>query len=396
METKIACGSSWLPRALLIHWRARSRIPKIVRSTRVRRAPITRRRRVAPAQSRRGRRVSRGVGNAQIRNDRVLRAPAAVGSITRSGFPGDRVPVLRSAGRNMTVTHCERFYSVVTTGTGFACNTFALNPGLTSVFPWLAQVANRYEKFKFRSLIFRYVPQSAALAGTVSLAFDFDPNDDPPTSMQEANTYHDYVTTSLWAAANLKVDLLNGDRLPQKNTRPGLPGGDIDLNVYDVGQLHVMTEGAAAATLGYVEVLYTVDLFIHQTQAGVGGRLSASTGLDATHLYGSDSVSDADAYIPGTVTATNVFTFSQPFEGIVSFLITGAAGLAADFAPVIAGGGVAASLQQTVNAATTAVVGFYRVRAFTGNTLTSTITAAAGVTNVYYYFASGSYASYAV
>jgi len=359
---------------------------------------VTRRRRglVSTNQQRRNRRVPRRVGNAQIRNDRVLRAPAAVGSVTRSGLPGDRVPVLRSAGRNMTVTHCERFYTVVTTGTAFACNTFPLNPGLTAVFPWLAQVANRYEKFKFRSLVFRYVPQSAALAGTVSLAFDFDPNDDPPASMQEANTYHDYVTTSLWAAANLKVDLQNGDRLPQKNTRPGLPGADIDLNVYDVGQLHVMTEGAAAATLGYVEVLYTVDLFIHQTQSGVGGRVAASAGLDATHLYGSDSTADADAYIPGTATATNVFTFTQPFEGVVSYLITGGAGLAADFAPVIAGGGVAAVLQQTVNAGTTAVVGFYRVRAFTGNTLTSTVTAALGVTNTYFYFSSGAYASYAV
>jgi len=193
------------------------------------------------------------------------------------------------------------------------------------MFPWMCDVANRFEKYKFSRVCFRYVPQSAAVAGTVTLAFDFDPNDDAPIDMSEATTFHDYVSTSIWQSATLQLDLTNGDRLPQKNTRPGLPSGDVDLNVYDVGRLHVMTEGAIAATIGYIEVLYDVDLFIHQIQPGVGGAISASAGLAAGSLIGTNAAADPQAILPFVMTSASTLTFTQPWEGLVGFKLTGTA-----------------------------------------------------------------------
>jgi hypothetical protein len=294
----------------------------------------------------------------------------------------------------MTITHCERFAPVTTSGTAFEVRTFAVNPGLNGVFPWLSDVANRYEKYKFRRLTFRYRPQSSTAAGNVTLAFDFDPNDDAPATMSEATTYHDYVNSPIWAPANLTVDLVNGDKLPQKNTRPGLPGADIDLNVYDVGQIHVLTEGAAAATIGYVEVEYVCDLFIHQIQNTVGGYCSATADLDATHLIGSDTVVDAQSYIPVTQTSTSVMTFKQPFEGLVSVVVMGTV-LSANYAPVTSADGTATiiSAGQLVNGAATMVQAVFRVRAITGTTWTPTITATT-VAAVQYRFARGAYTSF--
>jgi hypothetical protein len=291
----------------------------------------------------------------------------------------------------MTITHSERFASVIPTGTGLEVSSYYLNPGLSSICPWLASVANRFEKYKFRSCEFRYVPQAAANAGTVTMAFDFDPADDPPVTQEQACQFHDYVTTSIWAGAALRIDLANGDKLPQKLTRPGLPGGDIDLSTYDVGRLHVLTIGAAAGTVGYLEVTYVVDLFVHQVQAGVGGGVTGSGTLDATHLVGATFTADNESFLPVAKTSTSVMTATQPFEGVISFMIVGT-GLTANFAPVVSATGAGAAVHQIVNAATDTVEGWCRVRLNTGTTLTPTITCTT-VTSVTYVFSSATYES---
>lgn len=368
----------------LIGYGAFTSIPK-TNSSRSRGMPSRGKRSVAKGNTRRPNRRPSG------RGDRIVRAPAAVGRVTGSGLNGrSRVPTMRSSGRNMTVNHTERFASVTTTTTAFEIRSFSLNPGLAAIFPWMSDVANRYEKYKFRSVRFRYVPQSAALAGTVSLAFDFDPNDDAPTSMEEANTYHDYVTTSIWTGAELSIDLANGDRLPQKDTRPGLPGADIDLNVYDVGRLHVMTFGAAASVVGYLEVSYVVDLFIHQTQAGVGGSSTTSTGLDATHLIGSNFSPDPQAFLPVAFTSTARATSTQPFQGLLSWDIVGT-GLAADFAPG-SPGGTSGATAQVVDAGALRVTGSVPITLQTGQYINPTITATT-VTSVHYSFTRAAYSA---
>jgi hypothetical protein len=283
--------------------------------------------------------------------------------------------------------------TVTTTGTGMEIRTVAVNPGLTGSMPWLADVANRFEKYKFRKLVFHYLPASAAVAGQLAMAFDFDPNDDPPATINDAMTFHDHAGGPVWTGYSMSVDLANGDRLPQKDTRPGLPGADLDLNVYDVGQFHVMTEGAAAAIVGFVEVEYIVDLFVHQIQNTVGGRANATTGLDATHLVGSDYAADANAFLPVAKTSTSVMTFTGPFEGIVAIGIGGTV-LSANYAPVISSSGSANVIWQIVNAAGTGVIAYMRVRAIAGTTLTPTITATT-VTSIEYMWGRGAYTSYA-
>lgn len=281
--------------------------------------------------------------------------------------------------------------TVLTTSTALEIRKFAVNPGLAGTFPWLCDVANRFDKYKFVSLAFTYVPNSPAVTGNVTMAFDFDPNDAAPSSADVATQYHDFVSTSVWKDASLRPDLAGGDKLPQKDTRPGMPLADIDLNVYDVGNLFVLTEGAAAATVGFVEVTYTVDLFIHQVQNGIGAAIQNTDGLDATHLFGDldDVVSDPNGFLPGTITATNTFVFDEPFQGILSVFITGA-GLGADLA--LHGTATSGNLiQRTVNAGLTQTTSFISVKAARGQTLVPTVTAAGGVTGIVWAFSKASY-----
>lgn len=293
----------------------------------------------------------------------------------------------------MRITHCERFGSVVATGAALEVHSYPVNPGVSSVFPWLADVANRFEKYKFSSIRFRYVPQSAALAGLVTMAFDFDPNDDPPLTMSQATTYHDYVSTSIWQDAVLQLDLANGDRLPQKNTRPGLPGVDLDLNVYDVGNLHVLTEGSAGGVLGYLEVIYTVDLFIHQIQSTVSGKGTATTGLASATLVGTNFAPDPHAYLPVQVLDAATFKFVQPFEGLITLFVVGA-GLSGTYLASVGSTCTVTPLNSAqFNAGNTNWLAQAAVRAAPGDKLVCS-NAATSVSSVTWRFARGAYAGF--
>jgi hypothetical protein len=265
---------------------------------------------------------------------------------------------------------------------------------VSSIFPWLSQVAQRYETYKFRQLKFRIHPRAPTdEAGTIGMVFDFDALDTAPASQMEALSYGDKTADSVWREQVLNVNLAAGDKQPARYTRAGIVAAVSDLKTYDVGALHVFCDGTGAITLGLLEVVYTVDLFTPQIQYPVGGTWLTTAGLDATHLIGNTAtfVGDTDAIAPFTWTSTSVLTFSQNFEGVIAFSVTGT-GLGSDFAPVASTTGAAAVIVQTVNAGATNTVGWCRVRATNGTTVTPTITATT-VTNVRYTLAKCAYAA---
>ncbi len=305
-----------------------------------------------------------------------------------------RIPQIASNGNTTRISHSEFFASVTSAGTDFAVSSYPCNPGVASMFPWLSQVACRYETYKFRRLQFEYHTRAAtSQVGTIGLVFDFDAEDSAPTSQMMALSYHDKCADSPWKDQCVQLDLVQGDRLPVRYTRAGSPSSDYDIKTYDIGNLHVFVDGVAASTnLGLLEVRYVVDLYTPQIQDPVGGRFYSSAGLDATHLIGSNWAGDAQAIAVGASTSTQVFTFNQTWEGLIAFSILGTV-LSADFAPVVANG-TASVLTQIVNAGATQVTGYMRVRAVPGTTLTPTITATT-VTGTNFYFGSGSYVQYA-
>ena len=186
-----------------------------------------------------------------------------------------------------------------------------------------------------------------------------------------------------------------GDRIPVRYTRAGLPGATYDLKTFDLGNLHVFTDGVeASANLGLLEVTYSVDLFTPQIQDGVAGTTQATADLSSVALVGSNfAAADPQSLLPFSRTSNAVLTFNQRFEGMIGYLIQGV-GLAADFAPGAAGGDASNMGVALVNAAGTAVVGLLRVRAVPGTTLTPTITVTGGVTGVQYFVARGSYTQF--
>jgi hypothetical protein len=319
---------------------------------------------------------------------RIVRAPVAIST----GLSVGRVPQIRAMGNCTRVSHSEEFGPVTTTGTPFAVATFQCNPGVAACFPWLAPIAARYETYKFRRLVFKFTTTSpTSTAGFVTLAFDYDALDLPPSTMSIARSYHDKSGGAPWSNWVLNCDLAQGDRLPEKYIRVGLPPTNNDLKTYDVGNLHVCTEGAAGATLGYLEVEYVVDLMTPQIQDPVGG--SMVFGSDSTHVFKSVTLTDTDAVLPFTNDGGNVLTFYQSWEGLFVFQLVGTvmSNLTCAATGTVGSAVTAVSGSVVASAAATSLIAFFNVRALPGTILTFTPTVTT-LTATNLYWATAAYA----
>lgn len=187
-------------------------------------------------------------------------------------FPsGNRQGQNFRSGKVSNEIDMEYVGEVVSTSTGFVVlNSYSVNPGQSSVFPWMYRKAALYEKYQFKGLEFIYKPQVSQFAtlgseGKVILSFDYDASDATPTSKQQVEDTDPSADGMPYERISLKLS----PRELHKNSdakfiRPaGLPGGS-DIKTYDCGVLSVSTSGIAAnsGTLGELWVRYNCVLSV--------------------------------------------------------------------------------------------------------------------------------------
>lgn len=84
---------------------------------------------------------------------------------------------------------------------------YDINPANRQMFPWLAHVADNYEKYHFDRLKFEVVPsQSAATSGRYYLAFDYDWDDEIPSSKTQMMAYRNSIEAPVWEKLEMNVD----------------------------------------------------------------------------------------------------------------------------------------------------------------------------------------------
>jgi hypothetical protein len=146
------------------------------------------------------------------------------------------------------------------------------------------------------------------------------------------------------------------------------------LKTYDVGNLQVCTEGISAATVGYLEVEYVIDLMTPQIQDPVGGSQSFTS--DVTHIFKAINVTDNDAVLPFSTSGGQTMLFYQSWEGMMLVNINGTVASSLSCAATgTTGSAVAVALGSLANAGATAVQVVYAVRALPGTILTWSPTA---------------------
>lgn len=279
-----------------------------------------------PAQGRKGNnplvQVAASNHQSQNRNASLRLAPVARSSVRKTGKP----KIKSNDDGSIVVSHRE-YLSDVTGNSTFTVNSYSVNPGLITSFPWLSRVARNYESYRFRKLHYIYETQaSTATAGSVQMAIDYDAQDDPPVSKIEIMSYHNAVRSPLWTDCRFDSDFK--DTNPLSHTRfirlGGAPTGT-DIKTYDIGQFHISTVGGPDSTVGELYVEYEVMFLTPQLNSAAEDNARSlklvSVSTDKNNpLENATSTGDLDV----TLTDGHTLTFNTSGSGLLIVYQTGA------------------------------------------------------------------------
>lgn len=246
----------------------------------------------------------------------------AVGSLTGIGAYGTNalfeqsemdVPTFHSSGDEqgaMCVTYKEYVGDVYGNASGvtFANKGYSINPGLDGTFPWLSQLAQNYEEYEMKQLVWTYRSTTSDIGssttgqvGTVILATNYNPDQplfsDKKTMMEYYGAASVKSTDSLLSGVECDPNKLSGAEGKYVRTNPVLQNQDIksyDAGVFQVAVCNTPT-AMANLSLGELWVSYTIVLrkpkFYATLGYGIGRDLFVSgAGTESnTQLMGTDA-----------------------------------------------------------------------------------------------------------
>jgi len=205
---------------------------------------------------RRGNRRSDGFG---------MGAPQMVGAAVSRRIQSTAPQIIRTS-KGMRIRHRELVVSSIAGATTFTVqNRLALNPGLASVFPWLAPQAQQWEEYTCHALRAEYIPIApTSTAGDVIISPDYNASDPTPTTETQISDNVDTVEDSCWR--DIEVNLTPSSMHPigpRKYVRPCAVAGDI--KTYDVGVLFVAVNNeTGTSAVGKLWVEYDFEFFVPQ------------------------------------------------------------------------------------------------------------------------------------
>lgn len=178
----------------------------------------------------------------------------------------------------ITFSHRE-FVSDINSTTGFNNQSYPINPGNSTLFPWLSTIAKNFEQYEFLGLIFEFKSTSATAVGsvntglgTVIMATDYDVLDSKYGD-KRAMEVSEFSTSA--APYQSQIHPIECD--PKQNVMKQLfiqPGNSVSAYVDDprfsaLGNFQIATSGMqAVSTIGELWVSYHVRLLKPQLESG--------------------------------------------------------------------------------------------------------------------------------
>lgn len=207
--------------------------------------------------------------------------------------------------------------------TAFTSQSYPLNPGQNSPFPWLSMIASNYEQYDILGMVFEFKSTSGDATGvntslgTVIMATQYDPTKPGFQSKLEMEDYF-FSTSCKPSSSMLHAVECKNSLSPTSGllyTRTGALTG-ADLRWTDFGKFTVATQGMpnAGTNLGELWVSYKVKLMKPRLPItiGYGGQIASGhtkrTGVVSGSWAGTSSLLDYGP-LPITLTGTNAITF---------------------------------------------------------------------------------------
>jgi len=196
-----------------------------------------------------------GAGDYQIRTNSIVSKASSA------------IPMMHKSDQSVVIRHKEFICQVSGSANFTVQREFPLNPGLSSTFPWLANIATRFQEYTIRGMVFHYVPTSGSYSasgtslGSVMLQTTYRATDSAPGSKVEMlNEYWSNEVVPCESMAHpIECD-------PKENpfavhyVRSGALVNSEPL-LYDVGKTFLATSGmSTTGVVGDLWVTYEVEL----------------------------------------------------------------------------------------------------------------------------------------
>lgn len=212
------------------------------------------------------------------------------------------VPMMHKDGQSIVVRHKE-YLGEISGSTAFTVQqTYNINPGLSSAFPWLAAIAAKFQEYRILGMVLHYVPTSGTAVGTASTALgsvmiqtSYRAGDTAPTTKME-------MLNEFWSTELVPYESgchpLECD--PKENpynlhyVRTGALPASADQLLYDLGTTFVATSGMQTnGVVGDLWVTYEVELKKPMLTSPVldpsaGFSAYTITGLGSSNVFGTD------------------------------------------------------------------------------------------------------------
>jgi len=281
-------------------------------------------------------------------------------------------PIFLPSKDGLRVKHREYVGDVgETSSTWSVVNSFPINPGMPSTFPWLSMLAQVFETYEVHSLAFIYqaaLPTSTA--GTVYLSYDYDPADSAPGNKAAMMSNMSAVACSSWASSRLPY-VPQGNHLNNKFTRNTTLASGLDIKTYDAGTFYVAAEGFAVSTPGNIFVEYDVTLRIPQIPTTIESAQSLRITYGSTSALsnvndgyaGNSGLLVSLAGSLGSGTGVGAWECPTPGQYLIEYAISGTANSSGNVDAVwavLSGAASLIDLGQAVIPESTSALGVYQ------------------------------------
>lgn len=194
---------------------------------------------------------------------------------------GMSVPMISNSVSNGAVIIRHREYlRDIDASTAFNSTVFNINPGIAATFPWLAQVANSFEQYRFRGIVFEFKTTSADVVlstatstslGSVVMGTQYNVLEEPFTNKFEMENWE--FTTSCKPSVSClhPIDCGKGttpvSMLYVRSTNANQTSTAGDLRLYDLAKFNIACVGmqnatnGSAGSIGELWVNYEVELY---------------------------------------------------------------------------------------------------------------------------------------
>lgn len=172
-------------------------------------------------------------------------------------------PAIRSLPDGDVIISHREYFTDVNSTSEFTAVKFNINPGRSTMFPWLSGIAMNYERYRFTSLKFHFrTGAPTSTPGKLGMYADYDASDPVPTTKAVAFANRNYVDSPIWANCTWTAAASDLRRLPSYYVYDGnTTETDHALDLSDLGILVLVTSMDSSPNLsGELFVEYTVQL----------------------------------------------------------------------------------------------------------------------------------------